>query len=258
MEKLNEVFIDRGSICTICDIFAMKGITDYRIIKMTGEDGQELKPFESMAGKPLGRLDAIVISPFTESEIQELIEASNTGEDLKTFWRRQTEEGIRHYNTHYCPDDPICPETINYMLPGSVDTSSSFNDNYDDIIQDAILDNIIGIGEWLYGGKEAYLEFRSIHNNYIGSGMIRNGIIIQERKTKDIVVILGRKESERPEAAPDFIIISAFPDITERALTAVPTGRDIRPAIHETDAYKQGSDEERRLLDQKVLNGLSH
>lgn len=69
MEKMQEILIARGCICTITDTFTIKGIKNFKIIKMTGKDSQELKPFEPMADKPLGRLDAILISPFTESEI---------------------------------------------------------------------------------------------------------------------------------------------------------------------------------------------
>ena len=258
MEKLKEVLIDRGCVCTLIDIFTMKGITDFKTIRITGEDGQELKPFEPMAGRPLGRGDAIVLSPFTGSDIQELIEASDTDEELEAFRSRQTKEGIYHYNIHYCPDDPICTEMIDHILPDSVDTSSAFDCDHIPIIQDAFLDNVAGVAKWLCDGKEKYLEFRAIDNDYIGSGMLRNDTMIREMKTKDVVVILQRKEPDEPGSDPDFVVLTAYPDITERALTATPTGRDIRPALHETDAYRYGDEAARYLMDQKVLRGLTH
>lgn len=258
MEKLNEALIERGYVCTIIDIFTMKGITDHRIVKMSGEDGQELEPFEPMAGRRLGRQDAVVISQFTEAEIDELIEGSYTDEGLGAFQSRQTEEGIRHYNIHYASDDPICAETIDYMLPDNVDTSSSFSGDYQKIIQDAVLDNVASIAKWLCESKGPFLGFRVIENDYIGSGMIRDDIMIREMKTKDVVVILERKDPDGPGSDSDFMILTAYPDITERALTAVPTGRDIRADIHETNTYKQADGAEKRLLDQKVLRGLTH
>lgn len=257
MEKSNEALIERGYVCTIIDIFTMKGITDHRIVKMSGEDGQELEPFEPMAGRRLGRQDAVVISQFTEAEIDELIEGSYTDEGLGAFQSRQTEEGIRHYNIHYASDDPICAETINYMLPDNVDTSSAFDSDHEGIILDALLDNVSGIAKWSCDEKEDYLEFRAIDNNYIGHGMIRDNVMIREMKTKDIVVILARSEPEHSDDC-GFVVLTAYPDITERALTAVPTGRDIRADLHETNTYKQADGAEKRLLDQKVLRGLTH
>lgn len=253
----NEVLIERNFVSTIRDIFTMKNITNYKIIRMTGEDGLELKPFEPMSGRPLGRKDAIVISPFTESEIQELIKASTTDEELEAFQSSRTKEGIRHYNVHYSPDDPICAETIDYFLPDGVDTSSAFIHDSHDIIREAILDNSRGISKWICDTKEDYLEFRAIDSNYIGSGIIRNTAMIREMKTKDVVVILARNEPEHSDDL-DFVLLTAYPDITERALTAVPTGRDIRADLHETNAYKQADEAEKRLLDQKVLRGLTH
>lgn len=258
MEKRNEALIERGYACAIRDIFAMNGITDFEIIRMSGENGQELKLFEAMAGRPLNREDAILLSPFTESEIIDLIENSTTTKELEGFQSRQTKAGIRHYNVHYCSDDPICTETIDYPLPDHADTSSAFHSDYEEIVRDALLDNIAGITKWLNKGTEDFLEFRSIANNFIGSGMVCNDILIQKRRTRDVVVILWRKKAEAPDSAPDFVILTAYPDITDRAITAVPTGCDIRAALHETDAYRYGSEAERALMDQKALRGLLH
>ena len=237
--KMHEALIERGHVCTIQDIFTIKGIVDYKLIRMTGDDGQELKPYEAMAGRPLTRHDAIVISQFTETE---------------------TKEGIQHYNIHYSSDHPICAETVDYAIPDGIDTSSSFDGGYDGlydrIIRDALWDSVSKVAWWLCEEKEDFLEFRSINNHYIGSGIIRNDVMIREMKTKDIVVILERDRSEQNEAG--FLILTAYPDITDRAETAVPTGRDLRPDLHESNAYKYGSAAERRLLDQKALNGLTH
>lgn len=250
--KMHEVVIERSNICTLRDIFAMKGVTDFKIIRMTGENGQQLKPFEAMAGRKLGRDDAVVISGYTESEIEKILDEANTDSALRSFKSEQTKEGIRHYNIHYSSDDPICIETINYELPDSVDTSSAFNGDYREIVQDACLDNIKGITNWIYESQEPFLEFRTIEDSYIGSGIIRRDDMIREMKTKDVVVVLERNNE------CDFLITTAYPDITERAVTAVPTGRDIRPDLHESNAYKQGDDTERYLFDQKITNGITH
>lgn len=255
---MHEVVIERSNVCTLRDIFAIKGVADFKIIRMSGENGQQLKPFEAMAGRKLGREDAVVISQFTEAEIDELIEGSYTDEGLEAFQSRQTEEGIRHYNIHYASDDPICAETIDHILPDNVDTSSSFSGDYQKIIQDAVLDNVSSIAKWLCESKEPFLGFRVIENDYIGSGMIHDDIMIREMKTKDVVVILERKDPDRPGSDSDFMILTAYPDITDRAITAVPTGRDIRPYMHGSNAYKQADGAEKRLLDQKIRRGLTH
>ena len=143
--KMHEVLIKRAYVCTLRDIFTLKGIENYKLIRMTGKHGQQLKPFEAMAGRKLDRDDAVVISQFSEAEIRKVIEGSNTDRDLESFRSEQTKKGIRHYNIHYCSDNPICTETIDYALPDSIDTSSSFNSDYQKIIQDACLDNIKGI-----------------------------------------------------------------------------------------------------------------
>lgn len=252
MEKMHEVLIERKYVCTLRDIFTMKGIIDHKLIRMSSEDDPERKPYESMAGRILGRQDAVVISQFSEAEIRKVIEESDTDRELGSFRSEQTKEGIRHYNIHYCSDDPICIGTIDYALPDSVDTSSSFSSDYQRIIQDAFLDNVAGITKWLYESQRQFLEFRAIENVYIGSGMVRNDIMIREMKTKDVVIILER------DTGHDFLITTAYPDITERAETAVPTGRDISSYIHETSAYRYGTPAERYLLDQKITNGLTH
>lgn len=254
--KMHEVLIERAYVCTLRDIFTLKGIEDYKLIRMSGDDGQELKPYEAMAGRALNKYDAIVISPFTGSEIQDLIEESIYDEALDAFRIERTIEGMRHYNIHYSSDCPLCPETVDYVLPEGVGTSSSFDSNYDEIIQDALWDSLNEVARWLCEEKEDFLEFRAIDNRYIGSGIIRNDVMLREMKTKDVVVILERDEPEHREAG--FVILIAYPDITERAVTAVPTGRDIRPDLHESNTYKQGNDTERYLLDQKILNGLTH
>lgn len=255
-KKMHEVLIERRYVCTLRDIFTTKGIVKYKLIRMSGNDGQELKPYEAMAGRPLDKYDAVVISQFTETEIQDLIEESMNDEALGAFQAARTKEGIRHYNTHYCSDDPICAETIDYALPDGVDTSSSFDGSYKDIVQDALWDSLFEVVRWLCDEREDFLEFRTIDNSYIGSGIIRNDVMIREMKTKDVVVILERDEPGHSESG--FIILTAYPDITERAETAMPTGRDIRPDLHETNAYKQGDVTEKHLLDQKILNGLTH
>ena len=258
--KMHEALIERGHVCTIRDIFTIKGIVDFKLIRMTGDDGQELKPYEAMAGRPLTRYDAIVISQFTETEIQDLIEDAMYDEALQALWSERTKEGIRHYNIHYSSDDPICAETVDYAIPDGIDTSSSFDGGYDGlydrIIRDALWDSVSKVAWWLCEEKEDFLEFRSINNHYIGSGIIRNDVMIREMKTKDVVVILERDRSEQNEAG--FLILTAYPDITDRAETAVPTGRDLRPDLHESNSYKYGSAAEKRLLDQKALNGLTH
>ena len=250
--KMHEVVIERSNVCTLRDIFAIKGVADFKIIRMSGENGQQLKPFEAMAGRKLGREDAVVISRYTKKEIEISLTRASTDSALRSFRSEQTKEGIRNYNIHYCSDDPICIETIDYMLPESVDTSSSFNGDYRKIVQDACLDNARGITDWIYESQEPFLEFRTIEDNYIGSGMIRRDDMIREIQTKNVVVVLERNDE------CDFLITTAYPDITERAVTAVPTGRDIRPALHESNAYKQGDDTDRYLLDQKILNGITH
>ena len=206
------------------------------------------------------RYDAIVISQFTETEIQDLIEDAMYDEALQALWSEGTKEGIRHYNIHYSSDHPICAETLDYAIPDGIDTSSSFDGGYDGlydrIIRDAFWDSVSKVAWWLCEEKEDFLEFRSINNHYIGSGVIRNDVMIREMKTKDVVVILERDRSEQNEAG--FLILTAYPDITDRAETAVPTGRDLRPDLHESNAYKYGSAAEKRLLDQKALNGLTH
>ena len=135
--KMHEVVIERSNVCTLRDIFAMKGITDYKIIRMSGENGQQLKPFEATVGRKLGRDDAVVISHYAKSEIEKILDEASTDSTLRSFRSEQTKEGIRNYNIHYCSDDPICIETIDYVLPESVDTSSSFNGDSREIVQDA-------------------------------------------------------------------------------------------------------------------------
>ena len=129
--KMHEALIERGHVCTIRDIFTIKGVVDYKLIRMTGDDGQELKPYETMAGRPLTRHDAIVISQFTETEIQDLIEEAMYDEALQALWSERTKEGIQHYNIHYSSDHPICAETVDYAIPDGIDTSSSFDGGYD-------------------------------------------------------------------------------------------------------------------------------
>lgn len=98
---LHTVLIDRRWIGVLQDYFRMKGITTFETLH---NNHDELKCYEETFGRKLTRLDAIVISPLTESEINEIIDGFYENEELHAFQEKENEEELKIYYQMYGKD----------------------------------------------------------------------------------------------------------------------------------------------------------
>ena len=83
----------------------MKDIKNFKIIRMrTKRDHSVLEPYEKQFNKPLGILDAIVISPLTKYEIKEIIDTYDTNEELLAYQNAENERTLQYYHENYEQD----------------------------------------------------------------------------------------------------------------------------------------------------------
>ena len=103
--KSNHVYWHRKHVGTINDYLEMKDIKNFKIIRMrTKRDHSVLEPYEKQFNKPLGILDAIVISPLTKYEIKEIIDTYDTNEELLAYQNAENERTLQYYHENYEQD----------------------------------------------------------------------------------------------------------------------------------------------------------
>ena len=68
--KLYTILINRKWIGVLQDYFRMKNITNYKTLR---NDHNELETYETTFNRKLTRMDAVIISPLSESEINKII-----------------------------------------------------------------------------------------------------------------------------------------------------------------------------------------
>lgn len=95
---MHEVLINRKWIGVLQDYFRMKGIKNYKTLH---NNHDELKPYESTYGRKLTRMDAIILSPLTETEIKEITDGYYSNEELLAFQEKESREGIKEYYEYY-------------------------------------------------------------------------------------------------------------------------------------------------------------
>lgn len=99
------VLMHRKHVGTINDYLEMKDIKNFKIIRMrTKRDHSVLEPYEKQFNKPLGILDAIVISPLTKYEIKEIIDTYDTNEELLAYQNAENEKTLQYYHENYEQD----------------------------------------------------------------------------------------------------------------------------------------------------------
>lgn len=92
--KLYTTLIKRTGIGTLYNYFEMKNIENYQFIR---NNHDELKPYENQFGRKLTRMDAIVISPLTQSEITEIIDGYYENKKLQSYQANENKERLKYY-----------------------------------------------------------------------------------------------------------------------------------------------------------------
>ena len=100
--KLHTILIKRTEVGILSDYFRTKNIENYRFLR---NNHDELKPYENQFGKKLTRMDAIVISPLSESEINEIIDGFYENEELHAFQEKENQEELEFYYKNYGRDN---------------------------------------------------------------------------------------------------------------------------------------------------------
>lgn len=91
---LHTVLINRMWSNALYDYANMKGIKNFTI---KHNNHGELKNYEKIFGRKLTKIDAIVISPLTESEIKEITDEYYTNKELLAFQEKKSEEVLKLY-----------------------------------------------------------------------------------------------------------------------------------------------------------------
>lgn len=105
-ETMYTVLMRRMHVSTINDYLKMKNIKNFKIIRMrTKRDHDVLEPYEKLFDRPLGRMDAIVISPLTASQIKEIIDTYDTNEELLAYQNAENERNLQYYHENYEEND---------------------------------------------------------------------------------------------------------------------------------------------------------
>ena len=76
----------------------MKNIENYQFIR---NNHDELKPYENQFGRKLTRIDAIVISPLTQSEITKIIDSCYENKKLQSYQANANKERLKYYHENY-------------------------------------------------------------------------------------------------------------------------------------------------------------
>lgn len=127
--KLHTILIKRTEVGILSDYFRTKNIENYRFLR---NNHDELKPYENQFGRKLTRMDAIVISPLSESEINEIIDGFYENEELhltREEIEQKAEELIRLLQN---------PDVMHEVMKDAyIPVGRSTADMIDDVLQNA-------------------------------------------------------------------------------------------------------------------------
>lgn len=100
-QTMHAVLIRRTWTGVLQDYFNMKNINGKVVRMRTKRDHEVLEPYEKLFNRPLGRMDAIVISPLTESEIINITNNYYDNEELRAYQDKMNEEGLKDHYENY-------------------------------------------------------------------------------------------------------------------------------------------------------------
>lgn len=96
--KSYTTLIKRTGIGVLQEYCRMKNV---KISNILHNNHGELKKYESQFGRELTKMDAIVISPLTQSEVTEIIDGYYENEDLQTYQREQNKERLKCHEENF-------------------------------------------------------------------------------------------------------------------------------------------------------------
>lgn len=131
---------------------------------------------------------------------------------------------------------------------------STFQDSRK-IIQNILLYNTETIAKWMVDNKPPKERITIVgptdDKEPHGIGVRYVGNKLQECYAKETTIVLKRDNTPY-----GFSCVTAYPNIMRES--AVPTYRDIRKDLHQTNAYKNAKKQERKEWDKAVVEGMRH
>lgn len=256
--EMHTVTITRNITETVRDIFEMLEIE--HVIERLDDDHTSVR------------------SRFTEQELHELVDDAyvlpHKHDSLLYYQLCKTIEGVKYYNRHYAGPDIIATEPIDYYLMDCPDAYATFStSNVYEIFSQILDDNKKKISNWSLTEQASFLEVRAVAPDWVAAGLWVTQDWIREIQTKDMVAILYKPNSNTRKATTEtaehqikineifgelFETVMIYPDITERAISARPTGRDITEDVRELSIYKKANAEMKRSIIRRIKWGITH
>ena len=94
IKTLYTVLINRKWIGVLQDYFRMKNITNYKTLR---NDHNKLETYETTFNRKLTRMDAVIISPLSESEINKIINSYHNNKELIQYQTQKSEDRLKLY-----------------------------------------------------------------------------------------------------------------------------------------------------------------
>lgn len=100
-QTMYTVLIRRTWTSVLQDYFDIKNINSKIIRMCTKRDHEVLEPYEKLFNRPLGRMDAIVISPLTGSQIKHITDTYYDNKELLAYQAKMNEEELKDHYENY-------------------------------------------------------------------------------------------------------------------------------------------------------------
>ena len=95
---LHTTLIKRTKICIIKDFCEMKNIRPIRIIN---NNHNELQSYEKQFNRKLTRMDAVIISPLTQDEINKLVNGYFDNTELQQWEKKTYEKDVKCHEENF-------------------------------------------------------------------------------------------------------------------------------------------------------------
>lgn len=96
-QTMHAVLIKRTWTSVFQNYFRMKNMNGKVVRMCTKRDHEILEPYEKLFNRPLGRMDAIVVSPLTKSEVYDIINNYDTNYELHAYRDEMNEKRLKEY-----------------------------------------------------------------------------------------------------------------------------------------------------------------
>ena len=132
-------------------------------------------------------------------------------------------------------------------------SASTFNCNMRDTIENALMNSVPDIIQWLISSNRKTITITPKDDEYIGHGIENKTNTIKEYNTKEITLVLTKDDNNDV----GFRCQTAYPNVTHIATTRTATERNLIPDLIQTRTFKRSTPEERAAFVNAVIKGLN-